>query len=260
MVRDPLKFFVRPALRDGALVLAFDGWNDAGNAGCAAVEFLERELHAVPLAEIECEELLDFTVTRPNVRVAEGGERVIDWPKLSFSFGSADPSREIVLGAGPEPHLRWRSCCESISSIARVVGVRRVVLLGAYLADVVYSRPVSVTGFASSPGVLESVGASVSNYEGPTGIVGVLGEHLTAEGYEVVSLWAGLPHYINVSPNPRGALALVQKLVALLDLKLNLDGLEAEAAAFEERVSSLVAADPDLGDYVRSLKKREFAQ
>ena len=76
----------------------------------------------------------------------------------------------------------------------------------------------------------------------------------------MVSLWAGLPHYINASPNPRGALALVQKLVVLLDLKLDVETLAREAAAFEERISSLVASDPELGDYVRALKKREFAQ
>jgi len=259
-VRDPLKFFVRPVLRDASLVLAFDGWNDAGAAGSTAVAFLERELHAVPLAEIECEELLDLTVTRPNVRAESDGQRTIEWPKLSFSFGSADASRELVLAEGPEPHLRWRSFCDSVSEVVRVVGVRRVVLLGAYLADVVYSRPVSVTGFASHPGLLELLDVAASGYEGPTGIVGVLAEHLAAEGHEVVSLWAGLPHYINASPNPRGALALVQKLVVFLDLKLDLEGLAREAAAFEERVSTLVASDPELGEYVRALKKREFAQ
>jgi predicted ATP-grasp superfamily ATP-dependent carboligase len=255
-----LTLFVRPALRDASLVLSFDGWNDAGAAGSTAIAFLERQLHAVPLGEIECEEMLDFTVTRPSVRITDAGRRVIDWPKISFSFGSADASRELVLGAGPEPHLRWRSCCESVAELARAVGLRRVVLVGAYLADVVYSRPVSVTGFASDPSLLESIDVSVSNYEGPTGIVGVLAEHLAAQGHEVVSLWAGLPHYINASPNPRGALALVQKLVVLLDLKLDVETLAREAAAFEERISSLVASDPELGEYVRALKKREFAQ
>lgn len=252
--------FVRPALRDASLVLAFDGWNDAGSAGSTAVAFLERELHTVPLAEIECEELLDFTVTRPNVRISDTGKRTIEWPKIAFNFGSADASRELVLGTGPEPHMRWRSCCESVADLARQAGVRRVVLLGAYLADVVYSRPVAVTGFSSSPGLLEALDVSVSNYAGPTGIVGVLAEHLASEGFEVVSLWAGLPHYINAAPNLRGALALVQKLVEFLDLKLDLEGLAREAAEFEERVSQLVASDPELGEYVRALKKREFAQ
>jgi predicted ATP-grasp superfamily ATP-dependent carboligase len=252
--------FVRPALRDASLVLAFDGWNDAGAAGSTAVAFLERELHTVPLGEIECEDLLDFTVTRPSVRLGADGRRTIDWPKIAFRFGSADAARELVLGSGPEPHTRWRTCCEAVAELARNAGVRRVVLLGAYLADVVYSRPVAVTGFSSSPGLLKSLDVSVSQYEGPTGIVGVLAEHLACEGFEVVSLWAGLPHYINASPNPRGALALVQKLVEFLDLKLDLEGLAREAAEFEERVSQLVASDPELGDYVRALKKRECAQ
>ena len=252
--------FVRPALRDASLVLAFDGWNDAGEAGSTAVAFLERELHTVPLAEIECEDFLDFTVTRPNVSLSDEGRRSIEWPKIAFRFGSADASREIVLGTGPEPHTRWRGCCEAVAELARNAGVRRVVLLGAYLADVVYSRPVSVTGFASSPDALAALDVTSSSYEGPTGIVGVLAEHLAAEGFEVISLWAGLPHYINASPNPRGALALVQKLVEFLDLKLDLEGLAREAAEFEERVSQLVASDSELGDYVRALKKREFAQ
>jgi len=259
-VRDPLKLHVRPVLRDASLVLAFEGWNDAGSAASTAVAFLEDALHAVPLGEIDCEDLLDFTVTRPRVRADEDGRREIEWPKIELGFGSIDGSRELVLGCGPEPHLRWRGFCETCGELARSTGVGRVVLLGAYLADVVYSRPVNVTGFASRDGLLEPLDVSASGYEGPTGILGVLGEYFAEEGFETVSLWAGLPHYINAAPNPRGALALVQKLVGLLDLKLDLEGLAREAAAFEERVSALVASDPELSEYVRSLKKREFAQ
>lgn len=258
-MRDPLKFFVRPELRDASLVLAFDGWNDAAGSASMAVNVLADALRAVPLAEIDCEEFLDFTVTRPNV-VGTDGARRIEWPNLTFRYGSVDTAREIVLGSGPEPHMRWRTFAESCKQLLRASGVRRVVLLGAYLADVVYSRPVSVTGFGSRPGLLEPLDVTPSGYEGPTGIVGVLGEELAGEGAEVVSLWAGLPHYISAAPNPRGALALLQTLAQLLDLKLDLQGLRQEAAAFEERVSALVASDPELGEYVRALKKRDFAQ
>ena len=81
-----------------------------------------------------------------------------------------------------------------------------------------------------------------------------------ADEQTVLSLWAGLPHYLNASPNPRGALALLQKLVACLDLKLDLAPLQQKAAEFEQNVSELVAADPELSEYVRQLKRREFAQ
>jgi hypothetical protein len=224
------------------------------------VRFVERAVRAVPLGEIDCEDYFDFTVTRPQVRSGAAGARTLEWPHTRFSFGSLDAGREIVLGWGFEPHLRWRAWCDACAALVRDSGVQRVVLLGAYLADVVYSLPVGVTGFASDPELLGRLGVSGSNYQGPTGIVGVLGERLRADGVDVVSLWAGLPHYISASPNPRGALALLQKTAALLRLDLDTEPLERDAARFEQRISALVAADPELGEYVRQLKKREFAQ
>ena len=99
-----------------------------------------------------------------------------------------------------------------------------------------------------------------AGYEGPTGIVSVLANELLAEGLEVVSLWAGLPHYISACPNPRGSLALVDKLIACLELELELDALQRDALEFEERISALVSSDPELEEYVKQLKRREFAQ
>jgi len=138
--------------------------------------------------------------------------------------------------------------------------VRRVVLLGAFLADVLYSRPVRVSGFGSKDALPAELAIQPTGYEGPTGIVGVLGSRLVEAGFETVSLWAGLPHYIGVSPNPRGTLALVQKTCQLLDLPVDQQPLERSAAEFEARVAQLVASDPALSEYVRELKKREFAQ
>lgn len=257
---DPLRLFVTPDLEEAALLVCFEGWNDAGQAASSAIQFVENAIRAVPLGEIDCEEFYDFTVARPEVQVTEGRAREVEWPHVTFSYGAVDATRELVLGCGVEPHLRWRAFSDACVSLVRSLGLRRVVLLGAHLADVVYSRPVAVTGFATDPELLERIGVAASGYEGPTGIVGVLGDRFGREGLEVVSLWAGLPHYISSSPNPRGALALVQKVMELLDLKLDTEGLAGEAARFEEKISDLVSSDPELLEYVRELKKREFAQ
>jgi PAC2 family len=274
MVRDALTLFVEPVLENATLVAAFEGWNDAGEAATGAARYVEAAIHAVPLGEIDGEEFLDFTVRRPWMRAATGagfaprdeGERrpedarSIEWPATRISYGTCDGSRELVVAIGAEPHLRWRAYCDLFAALVRRLRVRRVVLLGAYVADVVYSRPVDVTGFASEADRLAAIGVEPSRYEGPTGIVGVLGEHLRADGVPVLSLWAGLPHYISASPNPRGALALVQKLASDLPLAIDEAPLRAEAAAFEEKISALVSGDPELSEYVRLLKKREFAQ
>lgn len=242
------------------MVLAFDGWNDAGAAASSALSFIGEAIQSVPLAEIDPEEFYDFTVNRPEVSLSDGNKRHIEWPTMRFRYGSIDAAREVIIGTGFEPHLRWRSFCECVIGLARDLEVKRVVMLGGYQADVVYSQPVQVTGFASDPQLLERVGVRASGYEGPTGIVGVLGERFEREGLEVASFWAGLPHYIRVSPNPRGALALVQTLTTFLDFRVDEEPLQRVAAEFEERISDLVANDSELSEYVKQLKRRDFAQ
>lgn len=259
-VDERLRLHVHPKLDAPALLLAFEGWNDAGEAATLAARSVARALGAAPLADLDAEDFYDFTVQRPRVELTDGGLRNIEWPRNRFLLGSLDADRELVVGLGIEPHLRWRTYSGLVVELARTLGVRRVVLLGAHLADVVYSRPVPVTGFASAPETLVRMGVEPSGYEGPTGIVGVLAEAFRAEELEVLSLWASLPHYIDASPNPRGALALVEKLAECLEVKIDDGELRDQTAGFERRISDLVSRDPELSEYVRQLKRRDFVQ
>jgi hypothetical protein len=254
-VSEVFRFHVQPSLGDSS----FEGWNDAGEAASAAARFFTETVPSAPLAELDPEEFYDFTVNRPRVAL-KSGVRTLAWPTVEFRYGTVADGRGLVVGVGPEPHLRWRRFTEEVLELARRCRVKRAVLLGAFLADVVYSRPVRVSGFSSTPDRIDSLALETSTYEGPTGIVGVLADHLAAVGVEVVSLWAALPHYIEASPNPRGALALVQKAKHYLALSVDDAPLQQSAAEFEQSVSALVASDPALTEYVRALKKREFAQ
>jgi len=251
---------VRPELQDPALILAFEGWNDAGEAATRAVRYLAESFQTVALARIDPEEFYDFTVQRPLVRLDEGSVRRIEWPSFEFQFGSLASGCELVIGVGAEPHLRWRSFCDQVMRLIGDLGIRRVVLLGAFLADVLYSRPVRVTGFASAAELVERFSIDPTGYEGPTGIVGVLASRMREAGLETVSLWAGLPHYIAATPNPRGVLALVDKLTQVLDFRVDEGPLQRDAAEFEARIAEIVASDPALAEYVKDLKRREFAQ
>ena len=254
-----LRLEVMPALSAPSLLLAFEGWNDAGEAASGALRYLGNALAGAPLATIDAETFYDFTVQRPTVKMEEGARR-IDWPHFAFRYAVVPGRCELITGIGGEPHLRWRAFCDEVLELARLAKVRRVVLLGAFLADVLYSRPVRISGFGSEGALPAELGVQPTGYEGPTGIVGVLTSRLAEAGLDTVSLWAGLPHYIGASPNPRGTLALVQKTCQLLDLPVDQQPLERDAAEFEARVAQLVASDPALSEYVRELKKREFAQ
>lgn len=251
---------VHPVLGEPTLMLAFEGWNDACEAASSAIRFVNSNLRGVPLAEIDPDDYYDFTVRRPEIRYQSGKAGTIAWPATEFRYGVSEEGLELITGHGVEPHLRWRSYCESIVELAVDMGVQRCLILGAYLADVVYSQPVAVSGFASDPALLERFQIAPTSYDGPTGIVGVLANALEEEGVEVLSIWAGLPHYISATPNPRGALALLRKVSQYLEIPFDLQKIKQDALRFEEEVSKVVSSDEELSDYVKELKRREFAQ
>ena len=257
---EPLRWHVRPRLRDPLLVLSFEGWNDAGESATTAARYLADQVGAAPLAEIDPELFFDFSVRRPTVRVEDGVVTPFEWPQSRFLYAAADEAHELVIGIAIEPHLRWQLFADQVLALVDQLQIRRTVMLGAYLADVLYSRPVEITAVASDAALIDRHGLEPTRYEGPTGVIGMLGYMLRERGTEVLALWAGLPHYINVTPNPRGALALLERAEPIVDVKLDLAPLRAAARDCEQRMSQMVSEDPELNEYVRELKRREFAQ
>jgi proteasome assembly chaperone (PAC2) family protein len=251
-----------PDLNNPVLITAFTGWNDAGEAASAAVRWLVRRLPAQRMGRIEAEYYHVLTSTRPTVRNASG-ERRITWPlhDLYYHHDPAKP-RDIVLLIAREPELRWRSYCETVVGVAKEAGVTDLVSLGAYLADTPHSRAVPITGFGTTDAWQDRVteaGVGGSNYEGPTGIVGVLHDFARRADLPSVSLWAAVPQYLPTTANPKAALALMRRVDALLGLGLDLGRLEAAAAYFERQVDEAISRDRRATGYLRALERRSDA-
>lgn len=261
METDPLSFEDRPVLRSPILLLAFAGWSDAGASATTAVRYLADQLIAKKFATIDPEEFYDFYRQRPVVRLNDDKVREIHWPSFDFYQAPAiGMDRDFVLGIGAEPHLRWRTFTETMLRFARECQAEMIVTLGAYLDEVLYTRPVPLSGFSTDAKMVEELDLVPSRYQGPTGIVGVLADACRLQGVKHLSLWASLPHYLSVSPNPRGTLALLLRLNQWLGLRVDTSPLERAAADFQAKINDAVNADPKLSAFVRELKKREFEQ
>jgi len=238
------------------MVCAFQGWNDAGDAASSAVSFLASSLHARRFARIDSEEFYDFQANRPNIKLTEGKGREIVWPTVEvFEALAPRAPRDLVLVQGVEPSLRWRAFSAHLVELAEALGVQLVVSLGALLADVPHTRPVTMTGFASDPALVERLGLSPSNYEGPTGIVGVLHSACMDAGLPSASLWAGVPHYVAAAANPKAALALVRRVEGLIGVSVDASDLEVSAADYERQVGLAVQSDPDIQAFVERLEQ-----
>jgi proteasome assembly chaperone (PAC2) family protein len=246
-----------PVLRSPVAIAAFEGWNDAADASTAVVEHLEEIWEAKSVATLDPEEFYDFQVNRPTVTLADGEVRRIDWPTTRFSVAKPPGAeRDVVLIRGIEPSMRWRTFCNELLEVCHSLDVTRIVLLGALLADVPFTRPLPISGSASDRATADRYGLTLSRYEGPVGIVSILQDAAQRADLEAMSFWVHVPHYANNPPCPKATLALLHRIEEVLDLPIPTADLAEESGEWENRLRQAAEQDAELAEYVRELEER----
>jgi len=251
------------ALTSPVVIAAFEGWNDAGEAASAAVAHLSAVWDATAIGEINPEDYYDFQVTRPVLEVTDGQTRQLSWPTTRLTRVSPDGleglNRDIILVHGIEPNMRWRGFCKELVDAFTGLGAELVILVGALLADSPHTRPVPVTVAASDDKLAAALQIEPVDYQGPTGIVGVLQDACTTAGLPAVSLWAAVPHYVAQPPSPKATLSLLRGVEDILDAPMPLGDLPDESRAWERGVDELAEQDSEVADYVRALEEAKDA-
>ena len=261
---NPLTIHRQPeGLRRPILLVAFSGWNDAAESATTAARYLATAFGAEKFAEIDPEEFYHFGLSRPYVRYKSGSEteREIVWPTTDFSIAQAPAlTRDLVIAVAGEPHLKWRTYCATVLELAQRCHATLVVTLGALLAEVAHTRPIRISGSASDPELAARLGLKATRYEGPTGIVGVLNTACREQGLATASVWANVPHYISGIENPKAALALVQRVLLMLNAEADLTDLEDATKQFEQNLAEIVAQNAKIKAYVAKLESRDAAE
>lgn len=255
-----LVFDERQELDRPILIAAWSGWNDAGESATGAIRFMLRRWRAKSSAHIDPERFYDFTQVRPSVRL-EDGERVLEWPENKFSPHKREgDSRDLVLMLGIEPHLSWHAYADAILEFCKTSNIDTVITLGALLSEASHARPIRVSGTSEDTTLREQLGLDpprAPGYQGPTGIVGVINNYLRDAGFQTASMWANVPHYVSASPNPKGALAILEQLNSRLKLDLSLHDLEVFAARFDAQVGAEIDKNPEMSAYARRIEEQE---
>ena len=258
---DYLSLFEQPGgLRRPIVIMAFSGWNDAAESATTAARYLAQIWPSRAFASIDPEEFYHFGLSRPYVRFKSGSrtEREVIWPATEFSI--AQPPGldcDLIVGIAIEPHLKWRTYCAAVLDLARRCEASLVLTLGALLAEVAHTQPVRLVGNAQDQELAARLGLRPTRYEGPTGIVGVLNTLCREEGLPTASLWANVPHYISGIENPKAALALVRRVLVLLNAEADLSDLSEAARQFEQNLNGIVAQNAKIAEYVAKLEGKK---
>ena len=241
---------------------AFEGWNDAGDAASSSARWLADRFGAEKIGIIDAEEFFDFTTTRPLISTDDDGQRSLTWPDTEIWSASTPGAADLVFLIGQEPHLRWRTFGKTVVEVAEALEASMVLTLGALLTDLPHTYPTMITGTADDPALVERLDLTLSDYEGPTGIIGVVHDACRQADIESASLWATVPSYVSGAPSPKAALALVERTLTLLGLSLPTTDLQIAMADYERQIDQLVSSDDDTAAYVAGLEQaaRERAE
>lgn len=246
-----------PQLRNPVAIIAFNGWNDAGEAASGALTHLMgcwgNQEHLI--AEFNSEDFYDYQQIRPTVFIDNSQIRQLKWPNTNiFAIFTPHLPFDLVLVRGPEPSFKWQTFSNQLLDLFEDLEVNLVVSVGALLADAPHTRPISVTGTSSNPELAKRIGVEVSRYEGPTGILGVIQDAAQRRDIDAFSIWAALPHYAAGSPSPKATLALIEELSDFFDISIPIGDLPEAAKAWEIAVSQLAEEDSEISEYVKQLE------
>ncbi|NLP86090.1 PAC2 family protein [Microbacterium sp. CFH 90308] len=239
------------------LVAGFDGWNDAGEAASSAMTRLREGGAYEPVFSVDPELYFDYQYTRPQV-VADGeGKRTLQWPEATLLKPvRATRGTQLWLLTGVEPARAWQAFASEFIDVALREDITGFVAIGSMMSDVPHTRPISVFGGSDNEALRTALDLERSTYEGPVGILSVLGHAADAAGIPSASLWASVPHYVaGHTPSPKATLALLDKLEDITGAPVPRGELATEAAAWEASIDAAAADDEEMTEYIRQLER-----
>ena len=251
----------RPEDLDGpVLVVHLEGWIDAGSGGIGAMNALLNTLDVVPVASFHVDYLLDQRARRPLVRVVDGVNTGLNWPRIQLAATKDRAGRDMLLLSGPEPDYQWRGFARDVRALATDLGVRLMVGLNSFASPIPHSRPVQLVASATSTELARQVGFFPGEQEVPAGMEGVLERTFAGAGVPAIGLWAPVPYYAGAMPYPAASLALLESLASVAGLDLDLDALREASETVRTRIDGLVAANPQFAELVERLEVQASAQ
>jgi len=243
------------ALRNPVLLVALRGLFDIGGVATSALDWMIKERDYVVVADIDPDPFFDFTQERPEVYLDDEGQRQLRWAENEFLvIRYPEDARDLVVLNGVEPHVNWRTFTQCIVEVAKRLKCSLVVSLGAAAEQVPHTRVPFVVGSTTNEELAQRLGLSRPQYQGPTGVAGVLLEALDSAGIANVSLRVGVPHYLMNAQHPKSAAALLQHLQHVLGIPTEHQQLVDEISRWQELHDAAVEGDAQASAYVTMLE------
>jgi hypothetical protein len=242
---------VRP---DPALIVALDGWTDAGDGGSGAAAHLLTRYPAVTVARFDADALYDYRDRRPALAIDRGRLGSVRWPELTVQHLSPTSGPDLLLVTGPEPDLGWRALTDDLAELCAAVGAQRYVGLGSVPGPLPHTRPVQMVCTSNDESLLERLGAPHEQMVVPASAQVALEAQLAAQGLTTLGMWVRIPHYV-AGPYPEASRALLERLSSHLGTPVDLSEFDREIEDNRQRLDIASTSSDEVREHVLQLER-----
>jgi proteasome assembly chaperone (PAC2) family protein len=261
MSGEPLyELHARPDLEHPVLLVALEGWIDAGLGAGAAIATLLATVQTEVVATFDADRLLDHRARRPVLRIVDGINTALMWPEIQVRGGLTRTGQGVLLLIGPEPDHEWRAFANAVAEIAGAFDARLLVGLGAFPAPAPHTRPSRLAATASSEELAHQIGFVPGTLDVPAGVQAALERRIAELGVPAVGLWARVPHYAAAMPYPEASAVLLEGLASLTGIEVDSAELRRAAVATRQRLDELIANSQEHIAMVRQLEEQVDAE
>ncbi|WP_148574326.1 proteasome assembly chaperone family protein [Nocardioides caldifontis] len=249
-----------PAAPGPVLLVALDGFLDAGNAGRIAVDHLlgiqPDEQGGKVVASFEIDAFYDYRARRPAMAFVEDHYEGYVAPRLVARLQTDAGGTPYLLMHGPEPDTHWEAFARAVREVVEHFRVRLVVFMGAVPMAVPHSRPVMVTNHATRSELLMSRNVWRGVIRIPASAMSMLEQRLGEWGHDATGFVAHVPHYVAQGDYPAAAVKLLECLEVVTGLQWQLEELQTAAVVRSGEIAQQVAESPEVGEVVAGLEQQ----
>ncbi|WP_214404549.1 proteasome assembly chaperone family protein [Pseudonocardia lacus] len=245
-----------PQLDGPVLLVALDGFVDAGAAARLAVEAVLEGQEPRRLVRFDTDQLVDYRSRRPPLRFETDHWADYTAPALDVVLLSDSGDTPYLLLAGPEPDVQWERFCAAVQQVVRRFGVRLVINLTAIPMAVPHTRPIGVTAHGTRPELTEGHEAWFATAEVPGSAVGLMELRLGQSGIDAMGFAVHVPHYLARAEYPHAARVLLDHAGLAAGLYLPTGSLTKAAERADAEIAEQVAGSDEVRQVVQALERQ----
>jgi proteasome assembly chaperone (PAC2) family protein len=245
--------------------VALAAWPGMGNVGLIAMDFLRRQLEAVPFAELD---MSPFFI--PDSIVVKDG--LAQFPEIPTSIFHYRRNPDLIIFES-NAQVTGREGITIIKTMLELLSryhVKRIYTAAAYAQSMSFQQPSEVLLACNSPYLLDATGQDglVPMPEGYiAGLNGLLLGVAAGQSVEAACFLGTIPQYAANIAYPKASIEIVKRFAGLLNFKIDLGELESavsemdqQLATIEERIKQFFPSNNENDEEIAKIDEEQVPQ